>query len=369
MGKYVGIGMMTGTSLDGIDLVAVAFEENELGNWRFEILQSEEIPLDEKWYARLRCLDTADARTYARTHVYWGHHLGKVLADFIQRNQLEVQFAAAHGQTIFHEPHRNYTAQIGDGETMVSYLDIPLVTNFRNKDVALGGQGAPLVPFGERALFPNQRLFLNLGGIANLSYHQSNGEVLAFDVCAANMALNWLARNLQPPLPYDPDGQLAASGEIIPELMEALEALPFYQQAPPKSLGTEWFEAKVLPLISNPAWEVADRLHSYTEHLAQQIAAAVGACGGQNQSLLATGGGIRNKFLHERLKVNLNPLGVQLEDAPAMVVDFKEALIFAFLGLQTLLGRPNVLASVTGAAYSNLGGSIHLPPKGGQPLL
>ena len=216
MGKYVGIGMMTGTSLDGIDVVAAEFEENDLGKWRFEILKSEEIPLDEKWYARLRCLDTADARTYARTHVYWGHHLGKVLAEFIHRNSLEVQFAAAHGQTIFHEPHRNYTAQIGDGETMVSYLDIPLVTNFRNKDVALGGQGAPLVPFGERALFPDQRLFLNLGGIANLSIHRPDGEVLAFDVCAANMALNWLARNLQPPLPYDPDGQLAATGSIIP---------------------------------------------------------------------------------------------------------------------------------------------------------
>ncbi len=366
MVKYKGIGVMTGTSLDGVDLVMVEFEEAETG-WNYELLVGEEIPLDEKWYARLRCLDTADARTYARTNVYFGHYLGKLVADFISRNQFAPQFVASHGQTIFHEPHRNYTAQIGDGESMVTYLKVPLVTNFRNKDVALGGQGAPLVPFGEQQLFSGTPYFLNLGGFANLSIHQSGGEVVAFDIAAANMALNWLARNLDPPLPYDPDGQIAARGEVHTGLLERLNQLPFYIQSPPKSLGTEWFEKEVLPLLVEEGISTEDKLRTYVEHLAIQVAASVGVEG--NGSMLVTGGGARNKLLMNRLQIHLATKGIQIVPANNTLIDFKEALIFAFLGLMTLLGRPNVLGSVTGAALNNLGGSIHLPPTGGQHLL
>ena len=361
--------MMTGTSLDGIDLVYARFDSRDGEQWEFELLEAEEVPLDEKWYARLRCLDTADARTYARTHVYWGHHLGQVLRDFIQRHGLKPQFAAAHGQTIFHEPHRNYTAQIGDGESMVTYLDVPLVTNFRNQDVALGGQGAPLVPFGERHLFPQRDLFLNLGGFANLSIHPESGKPLAFDVAAANLAFNWLARTLDPPLPYDPDGQIAAQGTLQPDWLAELDALDFYAEAPPKSLGTEWFEAAVLPLLVREDISVADKLHTYGVHLAGQVARALRAHRGQGGAMVVTGGGARNKFLRKELIKALKPSGIVLAEVDNAVIDFKEALIFAFLGLHTLLGRPNVLGSVTGAAYDNLGGSIHLPPRGHQPYL
>jgi anhydro-N-acetylmuramic acid kinase len=362
MKRHSGIGLMSGTSLDGIDLAYVEFVEQE-GQWSFELLAAETIAYDEQWYARLKCLDEQDALAYARTHVYYGHLLGKVLREFIQRNELRPDFVASHGHTIFHQPERNFTAQIGDGETIASYLPCPLVCNFRNKDVALGGQGAPLVPFGERQLWPDQALFLNLGGIANLSYQGK-----AFDVCACNMALNWLSNNLLPPGPFDPDGEWARSGNMDYELYEALEALPYFAKSGPKSLGAEWFQAEVLPLIAKEDSPVPDRLRSFVLHIVSRLTHAFRDLGASNQSLVVTGGGAHNRFLMEELQKSIGPLGLKVQEMPQQVVDFKEAIIFAFLGLQTLLGEPNILASVTGAKQDICGGSIHLPPNGGHML-
>ena len=355
---YSGIGLMSGTSLDGIDLAYCRFEEGADG-WRFTLECAETVPYDEKWYARLRCLDEQDAEAYAKTHVYFGHHLGRALADFIARHELKPDFVASHGQTVFHQPGKNFTAQIGDGETMASYLPCPLVTNFRNKDVALGGQGAPLVPFGERLLFPGHRLFLNLGGIANLSY----GD-LAFDVCPCNMALNWLALQAEEPQPYDEDGRIARSGQSHPGLMAALEGLEYYKQGPPKSLGAEWYARHVLPLISDETISVADRMATVVIHIARQVAAAAKQVGAQGQPILISGGGAHNTTLMAVLDIILGRLDIHPVAVAKEVIDYKEALIFAFLGLQTLLGRPNALASVTGARLDVCGGSIHLPPGG-----
>lgn len=368
MKTWRGIGLMSGTSLDGIDLAFCKFSQ-ENDRWSFELLTGETIPLDEKWVSRLIHLDQVDARTYARTHVYWGHHLGKVVSDFIKRHAIKPQYVASHGQTIFHEPDRNYTAQIGDGETMVSYLNCPLVSNLRNKDVAMGGQGAPLVPFGERMLWPDVRWFLNLGGIANLSRISKIGDSMAYDVGAINMALNSLTRMLEPPLPYDPDGQIAASGSLDTDLMAALEALPYYQQSPPKSLGTEWFDANVLPLLRNDAITVPDRLHTYVQHLAGRLAADLARHGAREESLLVTGGGAHNGFLMATLREALAPIGVEIVATSKTVIDFKEAIVFGFLGLMTLLGHPNTLSGVTGASQPVAGGSIHLPAAGGFSIL
>ena len=368
MKTYRGIGLMSGTSLDGIDLAYCEFQEQE-GTWTFDLLATESIPMDEQWYARLRCLDTVDARTFARTDVYFAHYLGQVLTTFIDKYEVRPQFVASHGQTIFHEPQRNYTTQIGDGETLVSYLACPPVCNFRNKDVALGGQGAPLVPFGERPLWPDHRLFLNLGGFANLSNHLPNGKVIAFDVAPANLALNWLCQNLEPSLPFDPQGQIASQGQINPQLFESLQRIPFYQKAPPKSLGTEWFEAQILPLLSSAQLSIPDRLRTYVEHLVSQITQALQVCNASQEPLLVTGGGALNSFLMDRLTESLAIANIQLSPAKREIIEFKEAIVFGFLGLHTLLGHPNILSSVTGSNRNVLGGSIHLPAAGGWNLL
>lgn len=368
MNTYRGIGLMSGTSLDGIDLAYCEFRESN-GQWSFDLLRGETVPMDEMWQSRLAHLDQVDARTYARTHVYWGHHLGKTVAEFIDRHSLEPQFVASHGQTIFHEPARNYTAQIGDGETMVTYLPCPLVCNFRNKDVAMGGQGAPLVPFGEQVLWPDVNLFLNLGGIANLSRVGEQDKVKAYDVAVANMALNWLSRQLESPQAYDRGGMVARTGQLQPDLLRALEQLDYYQQTGPKSLGTEWFEAQVMPLIRNDAYPVMDRLFTYVHHLVGQVAASVQQVGGGGGSLMVTGGGARNTYLMEELTQALAEQNVTLVATSEEVIDFKEAIIFGLLGVMTLLGQSNTLSSVTGARQAAPGGSIHLPVSGWRSLL
>lgn len=362
--RYRGIGLMSGTSLDGIDLAFCEYSENQ-GQWSFELLLGETVQYDQTWYARLRCLDTQNAEAYAKTDVYLGHHFGGVLKAFIEKNELKPQFVASHGQTIFHQPKRNFTAQIGDGETIATYLKCPLVTNFRSKDVAMGGQGAPLVPFGEQFLFPKETIFLNLGGIANIS-----SGALAYDVCVCNMALNWMARKMELAEGYDADGNLARSGRRHPALYKDLENLPYFRQKPPKTLGTEWFTAEMLPLITDFDIAPEDIFSTLTYHIASRICEAIEQLPNAPKNIIVTGGGSHNLFLMELLQGEFSLMGIQITAVSNAVVDYKEAIIFGFLGLNTLLGRPNVLSSATGARTNVCGGSIHLPTKGwGKALI
>ena len=233
---------MTGTSLDGVDPV-FRMPLHPLGMapspplpGSYEMHQAESLPLPDAWRERLRALPSQSASILAQTHVDWGHFLGKTVADWVENHALESDFVACHGQTIFHQPEHGFTAQIGDGETMVNHLKVPLVTQFRNKDVALGGQGAPLVP-GERWLLHGHAAFLNLGGMANLTVGKR-----AMDVCVCNMALNRLMQWHDPSCHYDESGSLAASGSVDRTLLEALESIGWYRTPPPRSLGEEWYQ-------------------------------------------------------------------------------------------------------------------------------
>jgi anhydro-N-acetylmuramic acid kinase len=359
MKKYRGIGLMSGSSLDGLDLACCDFWEEEKGKFRFETVVCDTLPIPPEWQARLLQLPQQSAEIFAKTHVYFAHWLGKQLQAFLQTHQLQPDFVASHGHTVFHHPEHNFTTQIGDGETLASYLPCPLVSNFRNKNVAMGGQGAPLVPFGERALFPEYDLFLNLGGIANLSVGPQ-----ALDVAPCNQVFNFLARQHEPELAFDPEGQLAAKGTFLPELFEALNQLPFYKTPPPKSLGNQWIYREFLPVILSQEIKPTDALRTSVEHLAFQIARALGKMGGRGKPILVTGGGQKNCFLMERLQEQLTPLQVEIAAVSEELVDYKEAIIFALLGLCTLLGRPNILGSASGLSHDMIGGAIHLPPGG-----
>ena len=277
---YEGVGLMSGTSMDGIDLAYCRFVETNdhhsewvapIQRWSYEIRKSTTNPMQSEWYKRLSELGNQDAVTYAKTHVEFGHFLGKMMQDFLEREGLEPQFIASHGQTIFHQPEQQFTAQIGDGESMAAYLKVPLVTQFRNKDLALGGEGAPLVPMGEKCLFPSHTLFLNLGGIANLTLND-----VAFDVCVCNLALNWLANRLIPGKPFDAGGEEAASGKVYSALLHTLNELAWYRLPPPKSLGKEWFEESVIPVLEAYEIPVCDKLATYTEHIAEMIVSELG---------------------------------------------------------------------------------------------
>jgi anhydro-N-acetylmuramic acid kinase len=366
MRSYLGIGLMSGTSMDGLDIACCRFEENG-DMYRFELVASEQVAFPEIWKSRLTNLPDQTAEVYAKTHVYFGHWLGQTVRDFIRQQGLRPDFVAAHGQTIFHQPEKNFTAQIGDGETLAAYLECPVVSNFRNKDVALGGEGAPLVPLGEKYLFPDQQLFLNLGGFSNLSYID-----VAFDVSPCNIVLNYLVGKIdhEPRLEYDPEGSIATSGQPDTELLQQLNQLPFFQKSPPKSLGWEWVESQVLPMLAQSDRSVADLLHTYCLHIADQIGVAVDIVQAADQEILVTGGGKHNRFLMKLIQDQLIPRRIKVNThAAAALTDYKEAIIFAFLGLRVLTGKTTALKSVTGAPFDNLSGAIHLPPRGGIRML
>lgn len=366
MATYLGIGLMSGTSMDGLDIACCQFTEST-NQYEFELIASEQVDFPEIWVSRLQNLPTQSAEIFAKTHVYFGHWLGETVQAFIKQHKLKPDFVAAHGQTIFHQPHKNFTTQIGDGETLVSYLNCPLVCNFRNKDVALGGQGAPLVPIGEKYLFPGFQLFLNLGGFSNLTYNAR-----AFDVSACNIILNYLVGKIEhePRLQYDPEGSIAASGSVHTQLLAALNALPYFHQPPPKSLGWEWVEAEVIPLLAQFDAPISDLLHTCCIHMAEQVGNAIVEIGATDQQMLITGGGRHNLFLMQEIEKRISSNGITINaTADDSLTDYKEAIVFAFLGLRVLRGKPSTLHSVTGAAYDVLAGSIHLPPKSGISIL
>ena len=357
-----GIGVMTGTSLDGIDLVCCRFQLAD-GAYSFELEKAETIALDSSWQARIQHLPDQSAEVFAKTHIYFGHYLGQQIQGFINTLEQAPDFVASHGQTIFHQPARSFTFQLGDGETIASYLSCPLICNFRNKDVALKGEGAPLVPLGEQYLFPDHSLFLNLGGICNLSWQQQ-----AFDVTACNLILNGVYQHHYGGS-FDPGGAAAAAGQQVVELREALDRLEYYRQAPPKSLGWEWIEQEMYPLIRRFDAAPDDILHSLCLHIAGQIARAVSKLQTGPQPMLVTGGGRHHTFLMRCIREALAPFEIDIDTkTPMEIVDFKEAIIFAFLGLRLLESKPTSLATVTGATRDVVAGSIHLPPDGGWTL-
>ncbi|MBI9034512.1 MAG: anhydro-N-acetylmuramic acid kinase [Bacteroidales bacterium] len=352
--KYTAIGVMSGTSLDGVDLACCDFFFDD-NKWSFEISHSITQDYDEKWKRRLSDLPQENAKVYALTHVEYGHYLGKLIAGFIKENNLNPDIIASHGHTIFHQPESGFTAQIGDGAAIAAETGIKTVCDFRSLDLALGGQGAPLVPIGDEFLFSDFDYCLNLGGIANISFKEKNQRI-AFDICPANMPLNLLVNDFDG-RDYDFNGELAASGNINQQLLDQLNGLSFYKKSFPKSLGKEWFDAEFLPIIEKCNIPIEDKLRTVVEHTAIQISKCCKT--DAEAKMLITGGGALNQFLISRIK---HYCSVNVITPEKNIIDNKEALIFAFLGVLRLTEEINTLSSVTGARTNSSGGGIYNPP-------
>ncbi|CAN5785343.1 anhydro-N-acetylmuramic acid kinase [soil metagenome] len=347
------IGLMSGTSLDGLDICLVKFWEND-GEWKYEIEEAKTIIYPEEWVKKLLHAEKTSGDELQFFHSEYGTYLGECVFTFLKNFNLQPpDFVASHGHTIFHQPARSsgekgYTFQAGSGAALRMACGIPVVCDFRTLDVALGGQGAPLVPIGDALLFKKFDYCLNLGGFANISF-ESNGKIIAYDICAVNYVMNRLASRLYKL--FDEDGTLAASGKIIPEIFEKLNALPYFQKPAPKSIGREWVEEVIFPLL--PESEKAeDLLRTFTEHVALQISLAANG----NGKMLVTGGGAHNAFLISLLKEKCKAEIILPERE---TIDFKEALIFAFLGLLRWQNKINTLSSVTGARQDSSGGTIY----------
>jgi anhydro-N-acetylmuramic acid kinase len=351
---YSLIGLMSGTSGDGLDIAYAQFEDQDV--WNCEIVNARTFPFPEDLAKNLAQAHLFSSLELAQLDVDFGRWAGERIHDFCREFQIKPLAVASHGHTVFHQPHKGLSIQIGNGWAMHAASGERIINDFRMLDIQLGGQGAPLVPIGDRLLFPQVDFCLNLGGIANISM-EYNGSRIAFDCSPFNLLLNPEANKLG--RPYDSEGEIARSGQVSMSLYESLNQLPFYSKKAAKSLGREEIEKDFLPLIASYGLSPADALCTLVEHFAVQIADVVRSFTTKESPLiLITGGGAYHAFFIERLDFYLGKKWVKY-DASSELIEFKEALVFAFLGLLKLRGETNCLASVTGASRDSCGGTVY----------
>ena len=353
---YNIIGVMSGTSLDGVDLAHLHFTLKE-GKWSYTILESETVPYSDEWVMQLKSAVGFSEAELVTLNDNYTVLLGSIIKNFIATNAiLHIDAVCSHGHTILHQPQQGFTLQIGNLPELARLISEKVVCDFRVQDVALGGQGAPLVPIGDRLLFSDHDFCLNLGGFSNISFEERNNRI-AFDISPVNTVLNFYANQLG--FAYDDKGNIARSGTIHQELFAALNALEYYKKSYPKSLGIEFVKEIVLPLMESYAIRTADKLRTFSEHIALQIGLALDdfvVTARLPKKMLVTGGGAYNDFILGRVGYYLPNLEIIVPDAKTL--EFKEALIFGLLGVLKLRGEINVLSSVTGASENHSSGVI-----------
>lgn len=350
---------MSGSSLDGLDICYAELDENG-GKWSYDIKATACISYDTKLVKRLSNANTLSAQDYLLLDVEYGRYIAEKINIFINENNLhhKAQLIASHGHTVFHNPQMGITTQIGNGATIAALTGINVVSDLRIMDVALGGQGAPIVPIGEKLLLGHYHYFLNIGGIANITIN-TNEQLQAFDICPANRVLNLLANEIN--IPFDDDGKIAATGKVNEYLFEELNQLEYYHLSAPKSLSNSFGTDIIYPIIKQSGVNTADALATYAEHIAFQLKQSISFYKNDtndNQTLLVSGGGAFNQFLIQRLKYYLNPLSVNLVIPDGTLINFKEALIMGLIGVLRWREENNVLHSISGASRSSIGGAL-----------
>jgi len=350
MDLYRVIGLMSGTSLDGLDIAYCEFR-NTQGKWDYIIPYAETIPYSEEWFGRLSSLTVTTASEFASADHAYGRLLGRLTREFIEKYNITADFISSHGHTVFHQPGNGFTTQIGNGAAIKSLAGLPVICDFRSGDVANGGQGAPLVPAGDKLLFGEFDYCLNLGGFANISFDREN-ERIAFDLCPVNIVINYIAR--KEGLPFDKDGMLAEKGRIDTNMLGQLDNLPYYKKPGPKSLGIEWVEENIFPILNRSGLNNEDILSTYCSHIAHQIALTTG--GDNTKKMLATGGGAHNVHLMSLISKIIKP---RLIKPNILTVNFKESIIFAFLGVLRWRNEINCFKTVTGARQDGSYGAIY----------
>ena len=348
--QFKVIGVMSGTSCDGIDLAYCQFKELAKNKWSYSIMHARTIPYDAAWQEKLLAVINTHPSYIAAVNKDYTALVNKVILGFIDELKIaDLDLICSHGHTVWHRPHEGLTLQIGNLESIADGMPCPVVCDFRIQDVALGGQGAPLVPVGDRLLFSDFEACLNLGGFANISYCNVDQSTVAFDLCPFNIVLNYWAQKLG--AQYDAHGDFARSGILNPTLLEELNALDYYKLSPPKSLGLEWVQSNFYPLYKSYQCDPVDWLATATRHMAHQIDKATQVF----DRVLVTGGGAYNSFVTEQLHA-LAPGKFIL---PAReLIDYKEALIFGLLGVLRSIDEINCLSSVTGASMDHSSGVI-----------
>lgn len=344
---FHALGLMSGTSLDGLDICHASFQNDDLGQWQFRILNASTFPYTEVWENRLRNATQLSAEELYELNSEYGFYLGEKANEFIEEYSLKnIDLIASHGHTVFHQPQKKFTVQIGDGRAIKLLTNLPVVYDFRSQDVLMGGNGAPLVPIGDELLFSEYDACLNIGGFSNISFKE-NGHRIAFDICPVNIVLNHFAKKLGKD--FDENGNLARTGKVDHALLSKLNSLPFYQEKPPKSLGMEWVAENILPHLENE--NSIDVLATFTEHAAIQVAEVLNR--NAIQKIVFTGGGTYNTYFLDRIKTKTE---TQIIVPAEEIINFKEALIFAFMGVLRVNNEINILSSATGSSENHCSG-------------
>lgn len=363
MERYSAIGLMSGSSLDGLDIAYCIFTL-EKGNWNFEILKTDVVVYPDEWIQDIKHAPIANAKALWETHALLGNYFGEKVNEFIQKNSLQekVDYVASHGHTIFHFPEKKFTTQIGDGAALAARTNLPVICDFRTADIADGGQGTPIVPIGDQLLFADYKFCLNIGGIANISCKTEN-SIVAFDLCSANQILNMLSNRLEKA--YDADGKIAESGKLHKQLFAKLNTMEYYARTYPKSLDNSFSREIILPVLEEFQISVEDKMRTYVEHIAAQAAQHIQMIlekeklkFSANEKILVTGGGAFNKFLVKRIK---EQTGIDVHVPDDALAKFKEAVVIAFMGVLRMRNEVNVLRSVTGASKDSIGGAVYRP--------
>lgn len=352
MKKITALGLMSGSSLDGLDIAYCEFyyEKNE---WKFEIVEAQTFSYNEEWAIKLRELPNISSKEIEKADYDYGELTAHFVNQFLSLKKYKPELIASHGHTILHEPDKGFTLQIGNGQVIANETGIKTINDFRTKDVSLGGQGAPLVPIGDKLLFGDYDFCLNIGGIANISFEE-NHKRIAFDICGANQILNYLS--LQVGKPYDKNGNIAILGKMNTELFELLNSDSYFTQEKPKSLSNQYVAENFIEATNKIICPVEDKLYTTVKHIAYQTNKAIEKH--EKGKLLISGGGTHNKFLVTALKRETKH---EIIVPDPITINFKEALIFAFMGLLRDRNKINCLASVTGAKSDCSGGQIFLP--------
>jgi anhydro-N-acetylmuramic acid kinase len=348
--QYRVIGLMSGTSLDGLDIAGCEFRADNQ-RWNYDLVCAETIDYSDELKTKLARAHASSAHDLAKLHVDLGIFHGELTKKFMEKNNFVPDFISSHGHTVFHQPEIKLTLQIGSPAHIASTCQTTVVADFRSADVALGGHGAPLVPVGDKLLFADYKYCLNLGGVGNIS-EKLKGAITAFDICLCNMPMNELAMQLGKA--YDDSGEIAAKGLVNEELLKQLNSLSYFELPAPKSLGREFYEQIFFPILNQFDVSIQDRMATIVEHIAIQISKVLDNSAASK--MLVTGGGAYNAHLISRLKSRTQ---TNIVIPSAQIISFKEALIFAFLGVLKIRNEPNCLSSVTGAPFDHVGGAIY----------
>ena len=355
---YKVIGLMSGSSLDGLD-VCYTYLEEVRGEWKFDIQEAACIEYSDELMEELSHASDLNAAAFLKLNTRYGRYLGEQVNSFIAQHNLQhkVHFIASHGHTAFHEPENHTSTQIGDGATIAAVTSLPVISDLRSLDVALGGQGAPIVPIGDKLLFGDFDYWLNIGGIVNITL-QSEGKLLAFDICPGNQVLNGLAANEGKKM--EDEGDMARQGSLLLDVLGALNDQPYYKRQPPKSLSNDAAMGLVFPTLMQSSHNNRDLLRTAVQHIAEQIAAIVAKypINKERGKMLITGGGAFNNFLVEQIGEVLKPHNINPVVPYEQVVKFKEALVMALIGTLRWREETNVMSSVTGASRDSISGAL-----------